>query len=74
MDLLSEFGFEIKHIKGKENRVVDSISISMKVIHLEDISTCESDVKERVKSAQEIDAFFQDCEIIPRERAHMAEV
>ena len=31
----------------------------MKLIHLETISTCESDVKERVKSAQEIDAFFK---------------
>ena len=26
MALLSEFDFEIKHIKGKENRVVDSLS------------------------------------------------
>jgi hypothetical protein len=30
MALLSEFDFEIKHIKGKENRVVDALSISMK--------------------------------------------
>jgi hypothetical protein len=26
MALLSEFDFEIKHIKGKENRVVDALS------------------------------------------------
>jgi hypothetical protein len=30
----------------------------MKVIHLVDVSACESDVKERVKHAQETYAFF----------------
>jgi hypothetical protein len=30
MDLLREFDFDIKHIKGKENRVVDCLSRSMK--------------------------------------------
>ena len=38
MDLLSEFDFEIKHIKGKENRVVDALSRSMKVVHLAVVS------------------------------------
>ena len=51
MALLSEFDFEIKHIKGKENRVVDSLSRSMKVVHLAAISIDESDIKERVKIA-----------------------
>jgi hypothetical protein len=59
MDLLGEFYFEIKHIKGKENRVVDSLSRNMKVIHMAYVSTYESEVKERVKSAQETDAFFK---------------
>jgi hypothetical protein len=31
----------------------------MKVIHLATVSTCESDFKERVKSAQETDTFFK---------------
>jgi hypothetical protein len=57
--LLSEFDFEIKHIKGKENKVVDSLSKSMKTIHLVAVSSCETDVKERVRNAQEIDTFFQ---------------
>jgi hypothetical protein len=59
MALLSEFYFEIKHIKEKENRVVDALSQSMKVIHLSVVNTCETDVRERVKSAQETDAFFE---------------
>jgi hypothetical protein len=32
MDVLNEFDFQIKHIKGEENRVVDSLSRSMKVV------------------------------------------
>ena len=46
MALFSEFDFEIKHIKGKENRVVGALSGSMKVIHLEYVSASESYIKE----------------------------
>jgi hypothetical protein len=42
MALLSEFDFEIKHIKGKENRVADALSRSMKMIHLAAVSTYET--------------------------------
>jgi hypothetical protein len=59
MALLSEFDFEIKHIKGKENKVVDALSKSMKTIHLAMVCTCEMNVKERVMNAQEIDPLFQ---------------
>jgi hypothetical protein len=41
MYLLSEFDFEIKHIKGKKNRVDDSLSRSMKVVHLATVSASE---------------------------------
>jgi hypothetical protein len=59
MALLREFDFEIKHIKGKENRVVDALSRSIKMIHLAVVRTCETDVRERVRNAQETDAFFK---------------
>jgi hypothetical protein len=42
MALLSEFDLEIKHIKGKENRVVDALSRSIKMIHLATVSACET--------------------------------
>jgi hypothetical protein len=46
MALHSEFDFEIKHVKGKENKVVDSLRKSMKTIHLAGVSTWEMNVKE----------------------------
>jgi hypothetical protein len=50
--LISEFDFEIKHIKGKENMVVYALSRSMKLVHLAFVSISESDIKERVKTVQ----------------------
>jgi hypothetical protein len=58
MALLSEFDFEIKHIKGNENRVVDALSKSIKMIHLVVVSTCKMNVGERIRNSQETDAFF----------------
>jgi hypothetical protein len=60
MALLSEFEFDINHIKGKETKVVDALSRSMKVIHLASISVCESNIKERFKGAQEEYEFFKN--------------
>jgi hypothetical protein len=60
MALLSEFDFEIKHIKGKENKVADALSRSMRTIHLAAVSTCEVDIKDRVKEAQETDSFVRN--------------
>jgi hypothetical protein len=59
MALLSEFDFEIKHIKGKENRVVDALIRSMKTIHLAAVSTCEKNVMEIFRNEKETDAFFR---------------
>jgi hypothetical protein len=50
MDLLSEFDFEIKNIKGKKNRVVNSLSISMKLVHMAVVSSSESYIKESFKT------------------------
>jgi hypothetical protein len=59
MALFSEFDFKIKYIKGKGNRVVDALSRSIKMIHLVVVSTYETDVRERVRNAQETDALFK---------------
>jgi hypothetical protein len=39
--------------------VVDSLRISVNMIHLAAVSTCEMDVKERVRNAQEKNVFFK---------------
>jgi hypothetical protein len=59
MALLGEFDFETKHTKGKENKVADALSRSMKTIHLVAVSTYKTNVRERVKNAQETNTFFQ---------------
>jgi hypothetical protein len=74
MALLSEFDFEIKHIKGKENRVADALSKSMKTIHLAAVSTCETDVMERIRNAQETDPFVRDRDHVPTARTRRSKI
>ena len=40
MDFLCEFDFKTKHIKGKENKVVDALSRKVHEMHLESLSIC----------------------------------
>jgi hypothetical protein len=39
--------------------VADALSRSIKMIHLEAVSTCETDVREKIRNAQETYAFFK---------------
>jgi len=54
--------------------VANALSRSVKVIQLTVVSTCETDVRERLKNSQEIDAFFETVIIVLRTRAHKDEV
>jgi hypothetical protein len=45
MELISEFDFEIKHIKGKDNRLEDTLSWSVNTINLATKSVKESNFK-----------------------------
>jgi hypothetical protein len=38
MEFLSEYDFDIKHIKGKENKVVDALNIRLHEMHVITIS------------------------------------
>ena len=42
---LRKFDFEVRHIKGKENKVVDSLSISFHGLFEINISRAESDLE-----------------------------
>jgi hypothetical protein len=74
MVLISEFDFEIKHIKGKENKVVDALSQSVQTIHLATTSVGESDIKQRIKTLLQEDEFFnqvkEGLQQEPRERKY----
>ena len=41
LDFLCEFDFEIKHIKGKENKVADALSRKVQEMHVESVSVCQ---------------------------------
>ena len=58
MELLCEYDFDIKHIKGKENKVADSLSRKMQMMHIT-INTSTLDLKDRIKEANSTDEFFQ---------------
>ena len=43
LEFLCEFDFEIKHIKGKENKVVDALSRKLQEMHVASRSIFQSD-------------------------------
>ena len=44
--ILCEFDFEIKHIKGKENKVADALSRKMQEMHVASLSIFQSDLRQ----------------------------
>jgi hypothetical protein len=48
MEFLSEYDFNIKHIKGKENKVVDALSRRVHLMHATAISMHQSNLKRRI--------------------------
>ena len=42
LEFLCEFDFEIKHIKGKENKVVDMLNRKVQEMHVASLSICQS--------------------------------
>ena len=45
LDFLCEFDFEIKHIKGKENKLVDALSRKVQEMHVASLSIFQSDLR-----------------------------
>jgi hypothetical protein len=47
---LSEFNFEVRHIKGKENKVADTLSRRVHGLFEINISRAESDLEQRIRT------------------------
>ena len=48
LEFLCEFDFEIKHIKGKENKVVDALNRNVHEIHVASLSIFHSDFRQQI--------------------------
>jgi hypothetical protein len=51
LEFLSEYGFDIKHIKDKENKVVDALNKRVHDMHARTISMYMYDLKDRILEA-----------------------
>ena len=50
LEFLCEFDFEIKHIKGKENKVAYALSRKMQEMHVASLSIFQSDLRQQIVS------------------------
>ena len=60
LEFLSEYGFDIKHIKGKENKVVDALNRRVHEFHATDISMQQIDLKDRILEAAKLDLQYME--------------
>ena len=58
LDFLSEYHFELKHIKGKENKVADALSRRNHMIYEVTLSQIDADLHEKIRTANKVDPFF----------------
>ena len=52
---LSEYHFELNHIKGKENKVVDALSRWNHMIHEVTLSQTDADLHEKIRTTNRVD-------------------
>jgi hypothetical protein len=52
---LCEYEFDIKHIKGKENKVADAINRKMHELHSTTISMYNTGIKDRILEVANVD-------------------
>ena len=59
LEFLCEFDFEIKHIKGKENKVVDTFSKKVHEMHLAYLSIFQSDLRQQIVNHTAGDGLYE---------------
>jgi hypothetical protein len=60
LEFLSEYDFDIKHIKGKENKVDDALSRRVHEFHAKTISMYQSDLKDRILESSKLDLQYKE--------------
>jgi hypothetical protein len=60
LEFLCEYDFDIKHIKGKENKVVDALNRRVHEMHATTISMYQSDLKHRITEAAKLDLQYKE--------------
>ena len=58
LDFLSEYHFKLKHIKGKENKIVDALSRRAHMLYEVTLSQTDLDLHERIRTTKEVDLFY----------------
>ena len=67
--LLTEYNFEIQHIKGKENKVVDALSRNARLNFATTISTYVSELDEQLKEGIKQDEIYQSLQAKAKENS-----
>ena len=60
LEFLCEYDFDIKHIKGKENKVVDALSRRVYALHATTISMYQIDIKGIILEAANADLQYME--------------
>ena len=60
LEFLCEYDFDIKHIKGKENKVVDALSRRVHELHAIAISMYQTDIKSKILEAANADLQYKE--------------
>jgi hypothetical protein len=55
-----KYDFDIKHIKGKENKVVDALSRRVHELHATNISMYQTDIKGIILEATNVDLWYME--------------
>jgi hypothetical protein len=59
LEFMCEYDFDIKHIKGKENKVANALSRKVHKLHATTISMYRTEIKDRILEAGNVDLQYR---------------
>jgi hypothetical protein len=63
LEFLSEYDFDINHIRGKENKVVDALSRRVHEMHATTISMYQTDLCDKILEVSKSDLCYMDISV-----------